>query len=79
MNAGGLRLIPGEPGQAARLAAYRSAYPCLVIEPNEFGTWRGLIGEQAGETVVVRYTLRELLDRLGELLGEPPQLAAPRP
>jgi hypothetical protein len=67
-----MMLIPGEPGQAARLAAYRVAYPTVVIRPGEFGTWQALIAESNGETIVVRHTLEALLDRLAALLGEPP-------
>jgi hypothetical protein len=68
-----LRLVPDEPDQVPRLAAYRTAYPFVVIQPGEFSTWQALIGEQDGETVVVRHTLQALLDRLAALLGEPPQ------
>jgi len=67
----GLRLVPDEPDQAARLAAYRAAYPVVVIRPGQFRTWEALIPEPAGQTVIVRDTLRELLDRLSEVLGEP--------
>ena len=67
-----LRLVPAEPDQAERLAAYRVAYPVVVIQPGEFATWEARIPEMAGETIIVRHTLRELLDRLGELLGEAP-------
>lgn len=38
--------------------------------PGQFQTWEARITEPAGETIVVRHTLRELLDRLGALLGE---------
>lgn len=68
-----LMLVPGEPDQAERLAAFRVAYPIVVIQPGQFATWEARIPELAGETIIVRHTLRELLDRLGELLGEPPQ------
>jgi hypothetical protein len=43
-----------------------------VIEPGQFKTWEARIPEPSGETVIVRHTLRELLDRLAELVGEPP-------
>ena len=66
-----LQLAPVEPEQSARLAAYRIAYPIVVIQPGQFATWEARIPEPAGETVVVRHTLRDLLDRLGELLSEP--------
>jgi hypothetical protein len=73
VSARGVRLVPDEPDQAPRLAAYRVAYPVVVIQPGEFKTWQALIPEADGETVIVRHTLRELLDRVGELLGEPPR------
>ena len=57
----------------ARLARFRSAHPGVLVGGGGFGTWQALIPQVNGETVVVRYTLRELLDKLGELLGEPPQ------
>jgi hypothetical protein len=67
-----LRIVPDEPDQAPRLAAYLVAYPIVVIQPGQFKTWEARIPEPQGETVIVRHALRELLDRLGELLGEPP-------
>jgi hypothetical protein len=65
------QLAPDEPDQVLRLAAYRVAYPVVVIQPGQFATWEARIPEPAGETAIVRHTLRDLLDRLGELLGEP--------
>jgi hypothetical protein len=69
----GLRIVPDEPDQIARLARFRAAYPAVIIGEADFGTWQARIPEASGETVVVRHRLVELLDRLGELLGEPPQ------
>jgi hypothetical protein len=65
-----LGLAAGEPDQVPRLAAFRAAHPGVLIGGGGFGTWQALIPEASGETVVVRYRLGELLDRLGELLGE---------
>jgi len=62
-------LVPDEPDQAARLAAFRVAYPVVTIGPGQFGTWEALVPEASGQTVIVRHTLRELLDRLGEVTG----------
>jgi hypothetical protein len=62
-----LLLVPDEPDQAARLAAFRVAYPVVAIGPGQFGTWEALVPEASGQTVIVRHTLRELLDRLGEV------------
>jgi hypothetical protein len=33
-----------------------------------FATWEATINEADGQTAIVRHTLRELLDRLGEVL-----------
>lgn len=65
----GPRLVPDETDQVPRLAAFREAHPGVVIGPGEFGTWQARIPEAAGETVVIRHTLRELLDKLDELLA----------
>src|SRR5580693_4573339 len=61
-------LVPDEPDQAPRLAAFRAEHPAVTVQPGQFQTWEARIIEPAGETIVVRHTLRELLDRLGALL-----------
>ncbi len=65
-----LSLMPDEPDQVPRLDAFRAAHPGVVIGADEFGVWQGRIPGPYGEMVVNRYTLRALLDRLGELLGD---------
>lgn len=63
-----LRLAGGvEEDQLSRLATFRAAHPEVVIGDGGFGTWLAVIPEENGETVVSRYTLRELLDKLGSL------------
>ncbi len=62
-----LRLVPDEPDQVLRLARFRQDHPEVVIGEFGFGAWQARIPEPAGETVITRYTLRELLDRLDEL------------
>ena len=42
----------------------------MIIGTGEFGTWEARIPEPTGETVMTRYTLRELLDRLDELTAK---------
>jgi hypothetical protein len=64
-----LHLPPEEPDQARRLAAFRAAHPHVIIGSFSFGTWQARIPEDNGETITTRYTLRELLDKLDELLG----------
>lgn len=68
---GHLRLAADEVDQVRRLAAFRAAHPDVVVEAGEFGTWQGRIPEQNGETVIIRHRLGELLDRLGEVTGQP--------
>jgi hypothetical protein len=61
-----LRLAAGEPDQVPRLAAFRAAHPEVIIGDLGFGTvWQARIPEETGETVITRYTLGELLDKLG--------------
>ena len=63
--------------QMPRLAAFRAAYPHLMVGTFD-GVWQARIREENGETVMTRYLLRDLLDKLGELLGDPRWLAGPR-
>ena len=63
----GLRLVPDELDQLARLARFRAAHPEVIIGDGGFGTVQARIPELNGETVITRYTLRELLDKLDEL------------
>jgi hypothetical protein len=63
--------VRGEPDyadQVPRRLAYEAAHPNVEITfmgPH----WQAIIPEQNGETVVVRYELRALLDRLESLAG----------
>jgi len=72
MSRAALRLIREEPGQVLRLQAFRAAHPEVIIGDFGFGVWQARIPEPAGEHVISRYTLRELLDRLDELTGGVP-------
>jgi hypothetical protein len=56
--------------QMPRLTAFRAEHPGVLIGGGGFGTWQALIPEASGETVVVRYTLGELLARLDTLPAE---------
>ena len=66
-----LRLLPDETDQVLRLAAFRARHPRVCVTPGEFGTWEARIPEPDGERFVCRHLLVQLLDKLGELLGEP--------
>src|ERR1700678_3313743 len=68
----------GYPDQLARLAAFRHLHPSIVIGAIEFGCWQALIPECNGETVRVRHSLKELLDRLAETFGGPALRAGDR-
>jgi hypothetical protein len=63
----GLRPDSDELDQVARLVSFRRAHPEVIIGDGGFGTMQARIPEPNGETVITRYTLRELLDRLDEL------------
>jgi hypothetical protein len=66
-----LSLAAGELDQVPRLRAIRAQYPHVVIGTlGVDGAWQARIPRQDGETILTRYQLKELLDRLAEVLGE---------
>ena len=65
-----LGLAPDEPDQVLRLLGFRQAHPEVIIGDGGFGTMQARIPQENGETVITRYSLRELLDKLGELTAE---------
>jgi hypothetical protein len=65
----GLRLVPGELDQVGRLARFRKRHPDVIVGDGGFGTMQARIPEPDGEIVITRYSLRELLDKLDELLS----------
>jgi hypothetical protein len=67
--AAALGIAPDEPDQVIRLGRFREEHPDVIIGDGGFGTWQARIPESHGETVIIRYTLRELLDKLGELIA----------
>lgn len=78
MSGFGIRLVRhglpsaiGEPDQFLRLARFGTAHPEVIIGDGGFGTVRARLPEPDGETVITRYTLRELLDKLDELTTGP--------
>ncbi len=74
-----LRLAGDEEDQVPRLAAFRAAHPEVLIGDGGFGTWQALIPEPDGETVITRYSLRELLDKLAVIFPDLPIRAALTP
>jgi hypothetical protein len=62
-----LSTVPDEPNEAPRLCRFRSDHPKVRISAG-VGYWQALIPEPNGETVITRYLLRELLDKLERLL-----------
>jgi len=62
-------MVRGEPDyadQVPRRAAYEAAHP--DVEISYHGThWRAIVREQGGGTVIVRYDLKDLLDKLDEI------------
>ena len=69
LTATALGIAPDEPDQVLRLGRFREEHPDVIIGDGGFGTWQARIPELDGETVITRYTLRELLDKLGELMA----------
>jgi hypothetical protein len=67
---GPMWLTPDDFGQVLRLQAFRAAHPEVVIGDGGFGTVQARIPQPAGEIVITRYRLTELLDKLDELTGE---------
>lgn len=65
-----LVLVPDEPDQVLRLREFRTAYPDVIIGDGGFGTLQARVPQENGETVVTRYTLRELLDKLEQVTGD---------
>ena len=63
-----LRAAAGEPDQVPRLIEFRRRRPEVTIELDGF--WRAVIPAPNGETVICRYELRAVLDKLAELLGQ---------
>jgi hypothetical protein len=57
----------GESDQVPRLLEFRRQHPDVRVE---FGGpfWQAIIPEPRGETVITRYELKALLDKLDELL-----------
>ena len=67
---GWTRVAAGEEDQLPRLASFRTAHPEVIIGDLGFGqVWQARIPEDEtdGESVVTRYTLRELLDQLAAI------------
>lgn len=66
-----LRKVPDEPDQVPRLSRFRQEHPGVVIGAG-YGWWQARIPEPSGEIVTTRFTLRDLLDKLDELLSTNP-------
>jgi hypothetical protein len=66
-----LRTVPDEPDQVLRLRRFREEHPGVSIYTG-LGYWQARVPETNGETVVTRYFLQELLDKLDALLNSPP-------
>ena len=71
----GLRPGRDELDQVVRLARFKAAHPDVIVGDGGFGTMQARIPEPDGETVITRYTLRELLDKLDEMLDQAPLMS----
>jgi hypothetical protein len=61
-----LTSMQDELDQKPRLIRFRDEHPGVLISEG-FGFWQAVIPEPSGETVITRYELRDLLDKLDEL------------
>ena len=74
-----MMMVRGEPGyvdQVPRRAAYEAAHPNTEISYHG-GWWQAIIREDTGQTIITRYELKQLLDKLESLdtedgAGPPP-------
>lgn len=59
-----------QPGQLWRLGQFRARNPGVTIRRDAgFGFWQAWIPVSNGGTVITRYLLQDLLDKLEDLLG----------
>ena len=55
-----------------RLKRFRAAHPDVAIVAH--GYWQAVIPEANGETIITRWDLGELLDKLGDLFADTTEL-----
>jgi hypothetical protein len=66
-----MSVVTGEPDQMPRLRAIRSQHPQVIIGTLGIGgAWQTRIPQHNGETVLTRYVLGDLLDKLDDVLAE---------
>ncbi len=65
-----LSLMPDELDQVLRLNRYRRDHPGVTVCAGP-GYWQAQIPQRNGETVITRYQLKDLLDKLDTLTGPP--------
>jgi hypothetical protein len=84
----GKRAVTGleRPEQLRRLGRFRAQHPgVVIIRVGDFDFWQAWIPEGNGGTVITRYVLQDLLDKLDDLHapataeGPPPDRAHSQP
>jgi hypothetical protein len=68
-----MSLASEEPDRVLRLHRFRQVHPGVIVGDGGFGTFQRRIPVPSGEIVTTRYTLRELLDKLNELISGQPE------
>jgi len=63
-----LRIVRDEPDQEARLSRFFEQHPDVTFTKG-YGWWQACLPEPNGETIITRWTMRELLDVLDKLLS----------
>jgi len=65
-----LSVVPDDADQVPRLSRFRQAHPRIAIHAG-FGYWQAQIPQPAGEQIITRYQLKDLLDKLDALTAKP--------
>jgi hypothetical protein len=63
-------LEPGDQDQVPRLTRFRQDHPGIAIRAG-LGYWQAQLPEPSGETVITRYRLEDLLNKLDTLTAPP--------
>jgi hypothetical protein len=66
-----LSVVPDDADQVVRLNQFRRAHPGIAIHAGP-GYWQAQIPQPAGEQIITRYRLEELLDKLDTTLASDP-------
>jgi hypothetical protein len=64
-----LRLTREDHATLARMDQFQRAHPGIELHSG-LGFWQAIIPEDSGSTIITRYVLRLLLDKLDQVVNE---------